>query len=162
MWMYIKLCWKELWLYYNNTFLYCLRWGKLTLVTYIVIAITYYCCCWKIFLLQIMLFNFYQLISNILENGLEETVYIFAVEKLSLRDIEWLLFNINPAIFQICHCENKLIFNEMMMRFALYQTNTLSWIFIVLAHWNKSAGRQVAPLRQIILIPSQPVFALSP
>jgi hypothetical protein len=35
-----------------------------------------------------MLFNFYQLISNILENGLEETVYIFAVEKLSLRDIE--------------------------------------------------------------------------
>jgi hypothetical protein len=28
----------------------------------------------------------------------------------------------------------KLIFNEMMMRSALYQNNTLSWIFIVLDH----------------------------
>ena len=32
------------------------------------------------------------------------------------------------------HGENKLIFNEMMMRSALYYTNTLSWIFIALAH----------------------------
>jgi hypothetical protein len=31
-----------------------------------------------------------------------------------------------------------------------------------LAHWNKSAGRQVSPLGHIILIPSQPVFALTP
>jgi hypothetical protein len=30
--------------------------------------------------------------------------------------------------------ENKLIINEMTMRSALFQTNTLSWIFIVLAH----------------------------
>jgi len=30
--------------------------------------------------------------------------------------------------------ENKLIFNEIMMKSALYKTNTLSWIFIVLAH----------------------------
>ena len=36
---------------------------------------------------------------------------------------------------------------------------TLFWIFIVLAHWDK---RHVAPLGQIILIPSPPVFALSP
>ena len=34
--------------------------------------------------------------------------------------------------------ENKLIFNEMMMRFPLYLTNTLSWNFIVLADWNNS------------------------
>ena len=27
---------------------------------------------------------------------------------------EWLLFNANWAIFQLCHGENKLIFNEMM------------------------------------------------
>jgi hypothetical protein len=26
----------------------------------------------------------------------------------------------NSAIFQLCHGENKLIFNEMMMRSALY------------------------------------------
>jgi hypothetical protein len=29
---------------------------------------------------------------------------------------EWLLFNANSAIFQLYHTENKLIFNEMMMR----------------------------------------------
>jgi hypothetical protein len=32
----------------------------------------------------------------------------------------------------VYHGDNKLIFNEMMMRSALYLTNTLSWIFIVL------------------------------
>ena len=48
--------------------------------------------------------------------------------------------------------ENKLIFNKMMMRSVLSQTNRLSWIFIVLAHWN---NRYVAPLWHIILIPSQ-------
>jgi len=31
---------------------------------------------------------------------------------------EWLLFNVNSAIFQLDHCENKLIFNEMMMNTA--------------------------------------------
>ena len=59
-------------------------------------------------------------------------------------------------IFQLYHDENKLIFNEMMMRSTLYQINTLSWIFIVLAHGNNSSRVD------IILIPSQPVFALSP
>ena len=33
---------------------------------------------------------------------------------------EWLLFNANLAIFQLYHGENKLIFYEMMMRFALF------------------------------------------
>ena len=32
---------------------------------------------------------------------------------------EWLLFNAHSAIFQLYHGENKLIFNEMMMRSAL-------------------------------------------
>jgi len=38
-----------------------------------------------------------------------------------------------------------------------------SWILIVLARELKqqSVGRHVAPLEHIILIPSQPVFALS-
>jgi hypothetical protein len=45
----------------------------------------------------------------------------------------WILFcghlriHLN-VIFQLYHGENKLIFNEMM-RFVLYYTNTLSWIF---------------------------------
>jgi hypothetical protein len=32
------------------------------------------------------------------------------------------------------HGENNLYFNEMMTMSALYETNVLSWIFIVLAH----------------------------
>jgi hypothetical protein len=51
---------------------------------------------------------------------------------------EWLLFNANSTIFQLYYGEIKLIFNEMMMRSTLYYTNMLSWIFIVLAHWNNS------------------------
>ena len=56
------------------------------------------------------------------------------LNNIDLRNwvIEWLLFNVNSAIFQLYHGENKLIFNEMMM------TITLSWIFIVLVHWNNS------------------------
>ena len=34
--------------------------------------------------------------------------------------IEWLLFNVKWAIVQLYHDENKLIFNEMMMRSALF------------------------------------------
>jgi hypothetical protein len=33
---------------------------------------------------------------------------------------EWLLFNAKSVIVQLYHGENKLIFNEMMMRSALY------------------------------------------
>jgi hypothetical protein len=48
---------------------------------------------------------------------------------------ELLLCNANSVIFQLYHGgKNKLIFNELMMRSVLYYTNTLSWIFIVIAH----------------------------
>jgi hypothetical protein len=43
---------------------------------------------------------------------------------------ERLLFNANSVIFQLYHGKNKLIFNEMMMRSALYLTNMLSWILL--------------------------------
>jgi hypothetical protein len=66
---------------------------------------------------------------------------------------EWLLLRANSAFFQLYHGENKLIFNEMMMRSALYQTNTLNWILLVLAHWNNSPRVDMS---------LQPVFALSP
>ena len=69
---------------------------------------------------------------------------------------EWLLFGANSTIFQLYHGENKLIFNEMMMRSAeldLYSASSLK---------QQSMGRHVAPPGHIILIPSQPVFALSP
>jgi len=32
----------------------------------------------------------------------------------------------------------QVIFNEMIMMSALFWTSTLSWIFIVLAHWDNS------------------------
>jgi hypothetical protein len=53
--------------------------------------------------------------------------------------------------FSYIMARTKLIFNEMI--------KAPSWIFVVLA---QSADRHVAPLRHIIQIPSQPVFALSP
>ena len=50
----------------------------------------------------------------------------------------------------------QVTLDEMMIK-----TNNLSWIFIVLAHWNqKFAGRHVALLRGIILIAGQHVFAV--
>jgi hypothetical protein len=55
-----------------------------------------------------------------------------------------MLFNANSAIFQLYHGENKLIFNEMM-KSALFYTNTLSWIFIVLAYWNNSPRVDMSP-----------------
>ena len=45
-----------------------------------------------------------------------------------------MLLNAKSAILKLYHGENKLIFNEMKMRPAVYYNNTLSWIFIVLAH----------------------------
>jgi hypothetical protein len=38
----------------------------------------------------------------------------------STKVSEGLSFNVNSAIFQLYHGENKSIFNEMMMRSALF------------------------------------------
>ena len=46
------------------------------------------------------------------------------MEKKSLHDILSCTRS-ECAIFLLYHGENKLIFNEMMMRYVLYQTNTL-------------------------------------
>ena len=58
-----------------------------------------------------------------------------------LTDVYGLLVSdccLTPTTFQPYHGENKLIFNEKMMRSAFYYTNTLSWNFTVLVHWNNS------------------------
>ena len=81
------------------------------------------------------------------------TIYF---DVISLR--EWVIVA-NSAIFQLYHGENKLISNEMMMMTALYY-NTLSWIFIVLAHWNNSPRIDIFPHSETLSCP--PVFALSP
>ena len=73
-----------------------------------------------------------------------------------------IVLNAKWAIFQLYHGMNKLHFDQMMMS-AFYKTNTPSWILIVQAHWNNSPGKDMLPHSwHIILIPSQPVFALSP
>jgi hypothetical protein len=76
---------------------------------------------------------------------------------------KWLLFNANSAIFQLYYGENKLIYNEMMMRstFVLDQHAELDF-YSASSLKQQSADRYVAPLGHIILIPIQPVFALSP
>jgi hypothetical protein len=50
----------------------------------------------------------------------------------------------------------------MMMGSALYYANTLSWIVSANSLKQQSVDRHFVPLGHIILIPSQPVFALSP
>jgi hypothetical protein len=45
----------------------------------------------------------------------------------------------------INHVENKLIFNEMMMKSALHYTNMLCRIFILLAHCNNSPRIDMSP-----------------
>ena len=72
--------------------------------------------------------------------------------------IEWLLFN-NLAIFLLYHGENKLIFNEVS--FVLDQHAELDF-YSASSLKQQSASRYVAPFGHIILIPSQPVFGLSP
>jgi len=41
-------------------------------------------------------------------------------------------------LFSYIMARTCYILKEMMMMSKLYKTNTLSWIFIVLAHWNNS------------------------
>ena len=47
--------------------------------------------------------------------------------------------------FQLYHGKSKLIFYEMILRSALYQTNMLSWIFIVQAHRSNSPRIDMLP-----------------
>ena len=75
----------------------------------------------------------------------KKTRYTYPIMLFSLQNLmmctsvsEWLLLDTSSAIFQLYNGENELISNEMMMRPALFLTNTLSWIFLALAHWINS------------------------
>jgi hypothetical protein len=67
----------------------------------------------------------------------------------------------NSAIFQLYHNENKLTLkkNDDEVSFALDQHAELDF-YSASSPKQQSAGRHVAPLGHIILIPSQPIFAL--
>ena len=71
-------------------------------------------------------------------------IFNLAVHKTIVLLFKWLLFNANSANFQLYHGENKLIFN-VMMRSALYSTNMLNWILIVLAHRNNNSQIDMSP-----------------
>ena len=92
-----------------------------------------------------------------------ENISINGIHHPFERVSKWLLFNANSAIFQLYPGEKKLILNEMMMKSALY-INQHAELHLYSASSLKyqSTGRHVAPLGHIILIPSKPVFALSP
>ena len=76
---------------------------------------------------------------------------------------EWLLFNANSAIFQLYYGKNKFIikWDDDVVRFVLDQYAELNF-YSASSLKQQSADRIVAPLRHIILIPSQPIFALAP
>jgi hypothetical protein len=78
------------------------------------------------------------------------------------RVSEWLLFNTKSAGLKLYHNKNKLLFNKVMMTTVFYKINKLSWIFILLAHWNNSPLIDISPHSDTILILSHPVFVLSP
>jgi hypothetical protein len=72
---------------------------------------------------------------------------------------EWLLLNVKWTFLSAISWREQItfrFFDEMMMMSALYYTNTLRWIFIVLAHWNNSLRVDMS----LHSIPNQPVFAL--
>jgi hypothetical protein len=76
---------------------------------------------------------------------------------------EWLLFNTNSEIFNLCHGENNVNFqwDDNEICFVPDQHAQLDFHSASpLKH--QSADRHVAPLGHIIQIPSLPVFALSP
>ena len=89
---------------------------------------------------------------NIVESGIKHhnPYPCFCKLSLCIRNItvitfskpdEWvLLFNANSASFQLYHCENKLLFNEMMMRSALLQyfSYIVAVSFIRGGNWRKS------------------------
>jgi len=72
---------------------------------------------------------------------------------------EWLLFNANSAIFQLFHYNFQWYDDEV--RFVLDQYANVDF-YSVNSLKQQFADRQVTHIRHIILIPSHPVFALSP
>ena len=76
---------------------------------------------------------------------------------------EWLLLTPNQHFFSYVSWQEQVNFqwDDDEVRFVLDQHVELDF-YIASSLKQQSADRHVAPLGHIILIPSQPVFALSP
>jgi hypothetical protein len=76
----------------------------------------------------------------------------FTVVSLSCVSLRFFWMNTDHSVMLFKHLFNfQWIYNnltdwyEIMMRSALYKTNMLSWVFIVLAHWNNSPQIDISP-----------------
>jgi len=76
---------------------------------------------------------------------------------------EWLLFNVNSAIFSAILWREQVNFqwDDDEVRFVLDQ-HAESDFYSASSLKQQCTDRHVVPLGHIILIPSQPVFALTP
>ena len=76
---------------------------------------------------------------------------------------EWLLLTPNQQFFSYISWQEQVHFqwDDDEVRFVLDQHAELDF-YIASSLKQQTADRHVAPLGHIILIPSQPVFALSP
>jgi hypothetical protein len=83
--------------------------------------------------------------------------------KIKVWVSEWLLFNANSAIFQLYKKREQVNVqrDDDEVRFVLNQHSELD-LYSASTLKQQFASRHVAPLGYIILIRSQPVFALSP
>ena len=73
---------------------------------------------------------------------------------------EWLLFTANSAIFQLYHGENKFQWDDDdEVRFVLDQHAEYD-VYSASSLKQQSAGRHATQIGHIVLILSQPVFAL--
>jgi hypothetical protein len=90
---------------------------------------------------------------------------VSSINKTDRHDIteillsEWLWFNANSAISW--REQVNFQWDDDEVRFVLDQHAELDF-YSAISLKQQSAGKHVAPLRHIILIQSQPVFALSP
>jgi hypothetical protein len=68
---------------------------------------------------------------------------------------EWLLFNAKWAVFQlhfVYHVKNKILFLARTCWYLFCTKPTLlSWLFIMLAHWNNSPQVEILLIWHIIL-----------
>jgi hypothetical protein len=85
---------------------------------YPLVDLTRFICTYVIYVLQVIIYQMGRCVS-IKYSDISEIVYWFN-DYLHIRVSEWLLLNVIPAIVQLYHGENKVIFNEMMRRSALY------------------------------------------
>ena len=85
-----------------------------------------------------------------------DNMNMFDYKMYYATQLDWVLFlTVTWSIIQLYHGENKLHVVAMVMMSALYLTNTLSFIVIVLAHWNNTRHNMAEILLMLALNTNQ-------